>query len=205
MGPRGPVVAGFEPNGGQLTLTVVDATSISTLAAGTPPRLVEAAAAGDADAFRRLVEPHLETALRASTVLIGSESEASDAVQDALLAAWQTLAKLRDPQAFPAWFRRIVVRSAMRQARSRGRVFELDLEAPSHPGGLDRSIEVRQLARAFAVLSPDDRLALTLRHLWGVPTSEAARLMGVPEGTVKSRTFHALDRLRAAYAAEERR
>lgn len=195
--------AGFEPNDRQRTLTVVDA--ISTFAAGTPPRLVEAAAAGDADAFRRLVEPHLETALRASIVLIGSESEASDAVQDALLAAWQTLVKLRDPQAFPAWFRRIVVRSAMRQARSRRRVIALDLEAPAHPGGLDRAIEVRQLARAFALLSPDDRLALTLRHLWGVPTSEAARLMGVPEGTVKSRTFHALDRLRAAYAAEERR
>jgi RNA polymerase sigma-70 factor, ECF subfamily len=198
------VLTGFEPNDRQPTLTVVDASSINTLAAGAPI-LVAAAAAGDEGAFRRLVEPHLETALRASTVLIGSEAEASDAVQDALLAAWQTLGKLRDPEAFPAWFRRIVVRTAMRQARSRPRVGALDLEAPAQPGGLDHSIEVRQLARAFAALSPNDRLALTLRHLWGAPTREAARLMGVPEGTVKSRTFHALDRLRAAYAAEERR
>jgi RNA polymerase sigma-70 factor (ECF subfamily) len=183
----------------------VDATSLSTAAGVTPGLLVGAAAAGDADAFRRLVEPHLETALRASILLIGTESEASDALQDALLAAWQTLATLRDPQAFPAWFRRIVIRSAMRQVRSRRKVVALDLDVPGHAGGLDRSIEIRQLARAFAALSPDDRLALTLRHLWGVSTSEAARAMGVPEGTVKSRTFHALDRLRAAYAAEERR
>jgi len=193
----------IEPKRAGATLIDVDASSIGT--AVTPPRLVEAAAAGDADAFRRLVEPYLETALRASILVVGSESEAADAVQDALLSAWQRLAKLRDPQVFPAWFRTIVMRAAMRHARSRPRVVALDLDAPTQAGALDRSIETRQLSRAFATLSPDDRVALTLRHLWSVSTRESAGLLGVPEGTVKSRTFHALERLRAAYAAEERR
>jgi RNA polymerase sigma-70 factor, ECF subfamily len=170
-----------------------------------PVPLVEAAAAGDNDAFRRLVEPYLEAALRASILVTGSEAEASDAVQDALLAAWQTLAKLREPQAFGGWFRTIVVRAAMRHAKSRPRIVALDFEVATPVGALDRSLEGRELARAFATLSPEDRLALTLRHLWGVTTSDAARLLGIPEGTVKSRTFHALERLRAAYAAEERR
>ena len=184
----------------------MDAPSIGTLPQATaPPHLVEAAAAGDAEAFRRLVEPYLETALRSSILLIGSESEAADAVQDGLLAAWQTLRKLRDPQAFPGWFRTIVVRAAMRHARSRPRVVSLNVDVPVPAGALDRSVETRQLARAFSTLRPDDRLTLTLRHLWGVSTAEAAQLLGVPEGTVKSRTFHALERLRAAYAAEERR
>jgi RNA polymerase sigma-70 factor (ECF subfamily) len=196
----------FEPNRDHLTLKAVDATSIGNLVKDwSPASLVAAAAAGDADAFRRLVEPHIELSLRASIVVIGSEAEASDAVQDALLAAWQTLTKLREPQAFAAWFRSIVIRSAMRHARSRRRIVALDMDVAAPPGVLDRSVETKQLARAFATLSPDDRLALTLRHLWDVSTAEAARWLGIPEGTVKSRTFHAMERLRAAYAAEERR
>ncbi len=170
-----------------------------------PVPLVRAAIAGDDDAFRRLVEPYLEAALRASILVTGSEAEAADALQDALLAAWQTLAKLREPQAFGGWVRTIVVRAALRHAKSRPRIVALDMEVATVAGALDRSLEGRELARAFAKLSPEDRLALTLRHLWGVPTTEAARLLGIPEGTVKSRTFHALERLRAAYAAEERR
>ena len=126
-------------------------------------------------------------------------------MQDALLAAWQTLHKLREPKAFGGWFRAIVVRTSMRHARLRRRIVSLDVEMAAPAGILDRSIETRQLARAFAALSPEDRLALTLRHLWGTSTNETARLLGIPEGTVKSRTFHALERLRAAYAAEERR
>ena len=173
--------------------------------AGAAASLVEAAASGDAGAYRRLVEPYLETALRASRLIIGSEGEAADAVQDALLAAWQTLPKLRAPTAFPAWFRTIVVRSAMRHARSRPRVVPIDPTAAAPAGVLERSVEARELARAFAALSLEDRFTLTLRHLWDLPTAESARLLGVPEGTVKSRTFHALERLRAAYAAEERR
>jgi RNA polymerase sigma-70 factor, ECF subfamily len=184
----------------------VDATSTGRLVTDSVPLLLlEAAVAGDNEAFRRLVEPYLEAALRASILVTGSEAEASDAVQDALLAAWQTLAKLREPQAFGGWFRTIVVRAAMRHAKSRPRIVALDMEVATPAGALDRSLEGRELARAFATLSPEDRLALTLRHLWAVPTSEAARLLRIPEGTVKSRTFHALERLRAAYAAEERR
>jgi RNA polymerase sigma-70 factor (ECF subfamily) len=167
--------------------------------------LLEAAIRGDPEAFRHLVEPHLEVALRASILVTGSEHDAADAVQDSLLQAWQTLGKVRRPDAFAAWFRTIVVRAAMRRARSQRRVVELMSELPSAMNDFDRDLETRQLARAFAGLSREDRLALTLRHLWDVPTREAASLMGVPEGTVKSRTFHAMERLRAAYAAEERR
>ena len=87
--------------------------------------LVRSATSGDTEAFRSIVEPHLAIALRATTPLLGSDAEAADAVQDALLSAWQDLAKLRDPDAFGAWFRRIVVRTAVRRAKARRRLVEL--------------------------------------------------------------------------------
>lgn len=105
--------------------------------------LVRSATNGDGDAFRRLVEPYLAVALRASTLVLGSEAEAADAVQDALLSAWQDLSKLREPEAFGTWFRKIVVRSAMRRAKARRRLVALDLTTAAPTGELDRMVEAR--------------------------------------------------------------
>ena len=168
-------------------------------------RLVAAALRGDRGAFGELVEPELSSCLGAAIVLTRSHADGADAVQEALLAAWQGLDKLRDPVAFPAWFRTHVVRSAMRVAKRRGRVLDLDVEAADPHGGLDRALERRALGRAFDRLSIDDRVLLTLRHLWNLPVSETATVLGIPDGTVKSRTSASLERLRAAMDAEERR
>jgi RNA polymerase sigma-70 factor (ECF subfamily) len=172
--------------------------------------LVDAARRGDRDSFRALVEPHLPAALGAATVLTGSGADAADAVQDALLSAWRSLDSLRDPDAFPAWFRRQVIRSAIRIAQRRPRVVELDLSTAASPpltseGDLERSVERRLLIRAFDRLDPADRVVLTLHYFWDLPTAESAQLLAVPVGTVKSRVHYALERLRAAYGAEERR
>ena len=178
-----------------------------TMEAPASEALVAAARRGDRDAFADLVSPHLETALRVARVVAGSPDDGTDAVQDALLSAWQGIGSLREPAAFPAWFRRHVTRSAMKHAkrRTRGRVTELSVETAAPADMLDRAFAVRELDRAFDRLSPDDRTILTLRHLWDLPGAEIARHLGIPEGTVKSRIHAAMDRLRAAYEAEERR
>jgi RNA polymerase sigma-70 factor (ECF subfamily) len=167
--------------------------------------LVAAAVSGDRDAFRRLVEPQLERALGAATIVTRSPEDAADAVQEAMLAAWQGLHRLRDADAFPAWFRTHVVRAAMRGSRRRGTVVELALEPAAPDGELDRALERRSLGRAFSRLDERDRLLLTLHHFWELPIAETASLLSIPEGTVKSRVHHAMERLRAACAAEERR
>jgi RNA polymerase sigma-70 factor (ECF subfamily) len=170
-----------------------------------PVELVAAARRGDREAFADLVSPHLETALRVARVVAGSPDDGTDAVQDALLSAWQGIGSLREPAAFPAWFRRHVTRQAMKHAKRRGRVVELDVETPGPADALDRAFAVRELDRAFDRLSIDDRTILTLRHLWDLPGAEIAQHLGIPEGTVKSRVHAAMSRLRAAYEAEERR
>jgi len=167
--------------------------------------LVDAAISGDRDAFRTLVEPFVTGALAVATILTRSQPDAADAVQDALLSAWQGLPGLRDADAFPAWFRQHVVRAAMRTAMRRGRVLELDVDLPGGPDSLDRAVAHRTLGRAFDRLDPDDRLILTLHHFLGLPIAETAAHLAIPSGTVKSRVHAAIERLRAAYDAEERR
>jgi RNA polymerase sigma-70 factor (ECF subfamily) len=166
--------------------------------------LVAAARGGDRAAFGELVAPELAKALGAARILSRSGSDANDAVQDALLSAWRGLDGLRDPQAFPAWFRRHVVRAAIRIGK-RPHVVQLDLAGAVAPDDLDRTVERRQLGRAFDGLDDKDRLILTLHHFWDLPIAETASLLSIPEGTVKSRVHHAMTRLRAAYDAEDRR
>ncbi|HET6744960.1 MAG TPA: sigma-70 family RNA polymerase sigma factor [Candidatus Limnocylindria bacterium] len=172
----------------------------------TPVSLVQAARDGDADAFARLVAPELAPALGAAVLVIGSRADAADAVQEALVSAWRGLGGLREPDAFPAWFRRHVVRAAMRLAK-RQRAWQ-PLEdadaAMSQLGGLESALAHRQLDRAFGTLTPADRLLLTLHFHWNQPVAETAATLGIPTGTVKSRVHHAVRRLRAAYDAEER-
>jgi RNA polymerase sigma factor (sigma-70 family) len=170
-----------------------------------PAALVEAARTGDSDAFGQLVAPHLAGALGTARLVTGSADAGADAVQDALLSAWLGLDSLRDPHAFPTWFRRQVVRGALRAAKKQRRLTELDLDLPAPAGELDQAIAVRQLDRAFDQLDPGDRLILALRHAWDLPGLEIAHLLDIPEGTVKSRVHAALGRLRAAYEAEDRR
>jgi RNA polymerase sigma-70 factor, ECF subfamily len=167
--------------------------------------LVRAARDGDRDAFRQLVEPDLPAALGTARIVTRSAADASDAVQDALLSAWRGLDSLREPDAFRPWFRRHVVRAALRAADRGGRVVELDLAMASPVDDLDRTIDRRTLARAFNQLDSRDWVLLTLHHFWELPVAETAAHLRIPQGTVKSRVHYAMDRLRAAFAAEERR
>lgn len=168
--------------------------------------LVEAARAGDRAAFGRLVEPVLAHALGGAIVITRSQADGADAVQDALLAAWQRLETLRDPAAFPAWFRTIVVRSAQRIARRRGTLMPLEVvdAVGLTDSDLDASLDRRLLGRAFDRLNADDRALLTLRYLWDLPVEDTAAALDIPPGTVKSRTHATIGRLRAAFDAEAR-
>jgi RNA polymerase sigma-70 factor (ECF subfamily) len=159
---------------------------------------------GDRDAFALLVRPHLVPALGAARIITGSESDGADAVQDALLLAWQRLPQLREPALFPAWFRQIVVRAATKVARRRRPIAELDLTESGSVDELDQALDLRTLRRAIARLEVDDRVLLTLREFWDLSVAETARMLAIPEGTVKSKLHHAIRRLRAAYDAEER-
>jgi RNA polymerase sigma-70 factor (ECF subfamily) len=167
--------------------------------------LVDAARNGDSEAFAQLVAPELAPAMGAALLVIGSRADAADVMQEAMLSAWRGLSSLRNPDAFGAWFRRLVVRAAMKAAGRRRPWHPLEAaEDEIHGAGLEAALRGRQLDRAFAALSAQDRVLLTLHFHWDQPVAETAAMLGIPAGTVKSRVHHAVRRLRAAFDAEER-
>jgi RNA polymerase sigma-70 factor (ECF subfamily) len=160
-----------------------------------------------AGAFAGLADRHLTRAYRLAALLLGSELEAQDAVQDAAVTAWERFGDLRDRGRFDAWFDRILVNGCRDRLRRRGRVRLIDLDGSAEPASPDGSGSVAEreaLRGALARLSPDQRAAVVLRYYGDMSLEEIAEHTGERLGTVKSRLHYGIEALRAAYDAAAR-
>ena len=176
---------------------------------GTDEGPIERARSGDADAFAQLVAPHLALARRIAASA-GQASDAEDAVQNALMKAHRSLASLDAGRDFAPWFLTIVRNEALNQGRTArrheaavGRLMDQPQQFASVPA---EDIAVADAHRAeirAAVdrLNPTDRAVIETRFLHEHTEAETAAELGLPIGTVKSRTSRALRRLRVAMVA----
>lgn len=129
-----------------------------------------------------------------------SDEDAADAVQDALLKGWEKRGALREERYFRTWMTRILINVC--KARLRKRHMELPLtEATASSQG--DSLHEFHLRDAMADMDVKYRVPLTLFYLDGFSMKETARLLGLPEGTVKSRISRARDKLRDMFKDEE--
>lgn len=171
--------------------------------------IVEQARRGRADAFEVLVEHFGPEAYRLASGIVGPD-DARDVAQEAFITAWRDLPRLRDPERFAPWLRRIVVSRSRNQLRSRGRRPATSLEASaaqahgiSAGGDFREAVHARQaLEGQFARLSADQRAVLALHYGSDLSIREAAEAMDVSVGTAKSRLNAALKGLRRAMEAQ---
>jgi RNA polymerase sigma-70 factor, ECF subfamily len=162
--------------------------------------------AGDHDAFGVLVQRHRDRLWAVALRTLGDREEAADALQDALVSAFRSAHTFQGRSAVTTWLHRIVVNACLDRVRRAAshRTRPLD-EQPGldsvlgHSEGADASVErgeLRQeLATALASLPREQRAALVLVDMHGFPVAEAAQILGVPTGTVKSRCARGRARL----------
>lgn len=166
---------------------------------------IEAALAGDADAFGVLVVRYQQVAFRAAYLVVRDAEAAEDVCQEGFIRAYHHLRRFRVGEPFRPWLLRIVTHLALNHVRARNRrrgLFERLLRAPrEHEAGPEPEMvagERRELVlRALEELPPDDRIVLYLRHFLDLPEREIATAIGKRPGTVKSRLHRAGGRLRA--------
>ena len=167
--------------------------------------LVIAAQQGDKDAFGQIVNRFQDMAYASAYALVGDPGLAQDIAQEAFLDAYLHLAKLRDPAAFPGWFRRIVMGNSHRQIRSRPvamlSIDSLPLDdANSLYARLSdpaETLDERQSVQsAIGALPPQQRLAIALFYVEGYSQQEIAAFLEVPVSTVKKRLFDARHNLK---------
>ncbi len=170
--------------------------------------LVVQASHGDREAFGALARVHGDLLYAIAQRILREMDRSENAVQDALVIAWQELPRLRDPDRFEPWLHRILVRCCYSEARLRrswsNHVRVVPFEGP---GGLDGTGAVAdrdELDRGFVRLPPEQRALLVFHHYLGMTSDEIAETLGVRPGTVRSRLHYAHRAMRAALDAVER-
>lgn len=145
--------------------------------------------------FTRGVQTYSRDMYRAARALTPCDADAQDAVGQAVLLAWQSLDRLRDPEALRAWLVKISVNCARQlNRRSRREVYLEDLP----PQAAARKDPRPELWDAVLSLPRDQRAAVVLYYYEDLPVADIASLLRVPAGTVKSRLSRARDKLRLA-------
>ncbi|MET7299980.1 RNA polymerase sigma factor [Embleya sp. NPDC005575] len=121
-----------------------------------------------------------------------------DAVQETLVVVFRALRNLEEPEALYGWVRAIAVREAIRIARRAGRDTPVESTELPAPGDPQLAADIDDV---LARLSPEHRAVLVLRDVEGLDEQTAADLLGVPEGTVKSRLHRARAGFRRMWTA----
>ncbi|GGQ45643.1 RNA polymerase sigma factor SigM [Couchioplanes azureus] len=180
-------------------MTSGDALAAADGSAPADAELLRAHVDGDPHAFTELVRRHRDRLWAVALRTIGDREEAADAVQDALLSAHRSAARFRGESAVTTWLHRIVVNACLDRMRRRQAHPTVPLPDGTHtddggPGSRpepaapapdhDTALVVRD---ALAALPPEQRAALVLVDVQGYAVVEAAEILGVAEGTIKSR------------------
>jgi RNA polymerase sigma-70 factor (ECF subfamily) len=160
---------------------------------------------GDRDAFGQLFLRHRDRLWAVAVRTLSDPEEAADALQDAMISAFRRAGSFRGDAAVTTWLHRIVVnacvdrlrRKAARPAASGTDERTLDNlavahSAPDPSSDSDTSLDVMS---ALRTLHPDQQAALVLVDMLGYPVAEASDILGVSEGTVKSRCARGRARL----------
>lgn len=165
--------------------------------------LVQAAQGGDHEAFARIVVRFQNMAYAGAYAMTGDSFLAQDAAQEAFIDAYLSLGKLREPAAFPGWFRRILIKHSDRQIRGR-RVsaisFEeatwLPSEMPEPAFLVEQGQMVHTVQAAVAALPQEQRLVTTLFYVQGYSQKEIAQFLELPVTTIKKRLYTARQSLK---------
>lgn len=222
-GTGGPSDAWRAPISSEPLSTPQRSTSIDDRA------IVDAVLGGDRDAYRRLVEREAPGLIRACQRILGDQSEAEDAAQEAFVTAFRSLATWRGDGPLGAWLIRIGVRISLRQAGRRRTVAWRDPHAVSigaeaqtpadraadrealaaapltDPAILSlRAERATEIRTAVAGLPEPYREVVALRFFAEASLDEISRETGRPLGTVKTHLYRGLARLRSSLEATDR-
>lgn len=160
--------------------------------------LLAAHLGGDRQAFNDLVGRNRQRMWAVALRTLGDPEEAADAVQDACLSAFRAADRYRGDAKVSTWLHRIVVNACLDRIRRTAvrPTVPLPEQPPADPrdviGEHETGLDVE---RALAQLPVEQRLAIVMVDLQGLSVEEASTVLGVPEGTVKSRCFRGRARL----------
>jgi RNA polymerase sigma factor (sigma-70 family) len=162
---------------------------------------------GDPGGLAVLVEMHQRRALRVAALITRDGALAEDVVSEAFLLAFRRIGSFDPSRPFGPWFHRVVANEALKTVQRRARERTADPESDPFGDLEDRgprpesltlhAEDAGELRAALDRLAPHHRAAVVLRYYADLSEAEIAEALSIPRGTVKSRLFNGLARLRA--------
>ena len=156
------------------------------------------------EAFGELVVRFQDMAFACAFAVLGDVYLAQDTAQEAFVVAWQKLAQLREPAAFPGWFKRIVLTQCNRLTRSkRLQIVPLEEEVNASTNDLgphaaaERHDLLAKVLHAINALPENERLVTTLFYIDGYTQADIGDFLEVPVSTVNKRLYSARQRLKS--------
>lgn len=191
-------------------------TTAEAIASSDDDALVRRIVAGDQPAFELLMRRHNRRLYRIARTVLRNSTEAEDALQDSYLLAYQSLHQFRGDASVSTWLSRLVLNECFGRLRRDNRRQNV-IPIVSAPTEIDRvadgendlperiadRAQFRALVESKLDELPEDfRVTFVLRSIEELSVEEAARILGIPEATVRSRHFRAKSLLRESLARE---
>jgi len=165
------------------------------IAARTDADLLAGHVDGDPDAFAELFRRHRDRMWAIALRTMGDPEEAADALQDALISAFRRAGSFRGEAAVTTWLHRIVINACLDRIRRKAVRPTVPLVDQALPDpSADREVGL-DVAAALARIPAEQRAALVLIDMQGYSVEEAAAILDIPVGTVKSRCARGRARL----------
>ncbi len=161
--------------------------------------LVGRAKEGDAHAFAKLYERYYKDLYYFALSYMGEEAAAEDAVSAGVLKAYENLCMLKKTTAFKSWLFKIVANSCKNSLRERGKIIPVDFQAPDTPykqEAEEADYVSAEWKEVLSALSDKERLVITLTVFSGYSSADAAKILGMRAGTVRSLKSRSIEKLR---------
>lgn len=162
--------------------------------------LIQRARQGDGEAFAQLIESQKQTMYKVARSYLHSDADAADAIGETVLACFEKLHQLRQPQYFRTWLIRILVRKCLDMLRHRGNC--VPLEEVGEPCYEELGQARAEFLTLLDSLDEKYRTVLLLYYGEGFRTAEIARILNLKEETVKTRLKRARAGFKQVYLAE---
>lgn len=164
-------------------------------------RDVKKAIKGNRSSFEKLILAHKLIMYRVSRTILSQDEDCADAIQEALLKAFQNIHTLREPRYFKTWLIRILLNECYQLHRKRKNLISIDelLEPISQENGYEK-IEIEQL---LDVLPSEEKQLLKLFYIEDLSIHDLALILDIPENTVKTKLRRAREKMQKTLAMDE--
>ncbi|WP_418223063.1 sigma-70 family RNA polymerase sigma factor [Clostridium isatidis] len=154
---------------------------------------VRLAKKGDKEAFSRLIENNKTSLYRVALSMLSGKQDIEDAIQNTIIKSYEGIIYLRKNEFFKTWLIRILINECKRIIKNNKRT--IPIEEVNYNVGVSDNYNNLELTNAVNLLEKDLKVVTTLFYFEDIPQKEIAKLLNIPEGTVRSRLSRARKRL----------